>query len=52
MVQITISMYLSDRQVKNKKSEPLKSTREMPQQLAVGLAVQPSCEKKKDSQRI
>ena len=37
--QTTVSMCLTERQKNNKKSEALKSTREMPQQLAVGLAV-------------
>ncbi|KAK3708724.1 hypothetical protein QZH41_004431 [Actinostola sp. cb2023] len=37
--QSTISMTLSERQAQNKKSEILKVTKEMPQQLAVGLAV-------------
>ena len=40
-------MYLSDRQCKNKKSEKLKSSREMPQQLAVGLAVHQAVRSKK-----
>lgn len=39
LAQTTISMCLTERQVKNKKSETLQSTREMPEQLAVGLAV-------------
>ena len=39
LAQTTISMCLTERQVKNKKSETIQSTREMPEQLAVGLAV-------------
>lgn len=37
--QSTVSMCLTERQVGNKKSEIIKSSREMPQQLAIGLAV-------------
>lgn len=37
--QTTVSLCLTERQVKNPKSEVFKSAREMPQQLAVGLAV-------------
>ena len=39
LAQTTISMCLTERQVKSKKSETIQSTREMPEQLAVGLAV-------------
>ena len=45
--QCTVRMYLSDRQCKNKKSEKLKSSREMPQQLAVGLALHQAVRSKK-----
>ena len=45
--QYTVRMYLSDGQRKNKKSEKLKSSREMPQQLAVGLAVHQAVRSKK-----
>ena len=37
--QTTISMCLTERQSNNKKAEALRQSREMPQQLAVGLAV-------------
>lgn len=39
LVQSTVSMCLTEHQVGNKKSEIIKSSREMPQQLAIGLAV-------------
>ena len=39
LAQSTISMTLTDRQVKNVKSHVLQTAREMPQQLAVGLAI-------------
>ena len=39
LVQSTISMCLTERQIANKKSEIIRSSCEMPQQLAVGLAV-------------
>ena len=39
LVQSTVSRCLTERQVGNKKSEIIKSSREMPQQLAIGLAV-------------
>lgn len=39
LAQTTVSLTLSERQKKNKKSELLKITREMPQQLAIGLAI-------------
>lgn len=39
LVQTTISMCLTERQVTNKKSVTLRSSSEMPQQLAVGIAV-------------
>ena len=39
LAQSTISMTLTDRQVKHAKSDVLRTTREMPQQLAVGLAI-------------
>lgn len=45
--QTTVSMYLSDRQSKNKKSEMLNSVRDMPQQLAVGLTVHQEARSKK-----
>ena len=38
VAQNTMAMFLSDRQVSNKRSETFYSTREMPQQLAVGLS--------------
>ena len=37
--QSTISLTLTERQANNKKSEIIKTTREMPQQLGVGLAI-------------
>ncbi len=46
LVQSTISMCLTERQVGNKKSEIIKSSHEMPQQLAVGLAVHQSVRSK------
>ena len=46
LVQSTISMCLTERQVGNKKSEIFKSSREMPQQLAIGLAVHQSVRSK------
>ena len=39
LVQSTMSMCLTERQVGNKKSELVKSAREMPQQVAVGIAI-------------
>ena len=39
LCQTTVSMLLTERQVKNKKSDALRTTNEMPQQLGVGLAV-------------
>lgn len=39
LLQSTISMCLTERQIANKKSEIIRSSCEMPQQLAVGLAV-------------
>ena len=39
LAQTTISMCLTERQVQNNKSETIQSTREMPEQLAKGLAV-------------
>ncbi|KXJ12359.1 hypothetical protein AC249_AIPGENE6720 [Exaiptasia diaphana] len=45
--QSTIGMFLSDRQTKNKKSQKLNSSREMPQQVAVGLAVHQAARSKK-----
>ena len=39
LTQSTVAMCLSDRQVKHKKSETSRMTAEMPQQLAIGLAV-------------
>ena len=42
LVQSTLSTCLTERQVSNKKSEIFKSRREMPQQLAIGLAVHQS----------
>lgn len=46
LVQSTISMCLTERQIGNKKSEVIRSSREMPQQLAVGLAVHQSVRSK------
>lgn len=40
LAQTTVSMCLTDRQINNKKSKVLQVAREMPQQLADGLAVQ------------
>ena len=39
LVQSTISMCLTEHQVGNRKSEIIKSSREMPQQFTIGLAV-------------
>ena len=39
LTQSTVTMCLSDRQVKRKKSETTRMTAEMPKQLAIGLAV-------------
>ena len=39
LAQSTVSLTLTERQTKNKKSEMLRITREMPQQLAISLAV-------------
>ena len=39
LAQSTISLTLTERQANNKKSEVIKVTREMPQQLGVGLAI-------------
>ena len=39
LVQSTMSMCLTERQIGNKKSQVIKSSREMPLQLAVGIAV-------------
>ena len=39
LTQSTVAMCLSDRQMKHKKSETTRMTAEMPQQLAIGLAV-------------
>ena len=39
LAQSTISMTLTERQVKNKKSEVIRAGKEMPQQLAIGLAI-------------
>ena len=46
LVQSTISTCLTERQVGNKKSEIFKSSREMSQQLAIGLAVHQSVRSK------
>ena len=46
LVQSTMSMCLTERQIGNKKSDAIKSSREMPQQLAVGLAVHQSVRSK------
>lgn len=46
LVQSTISTCLTERQVGNKKSEIFKSSREMPQQLAIGLAIHQSVRSK------
>ena len=45
--ETTVTMFLNERQVKNKKSVILKSTREMPQQLAVGIALRQAIRSKK-----
>lgn len=37
--QSTVSLSFSDRQVQNKKSETVRMTNEMPQQLAIGIAI-------------
>lgn len=42
LVQSTVSMCLTEHQIGNKKSDVIKTTREMPQQLAVGLAIHQS----------
>lgn len=39
LAQSTISMTLTERQVTNKKSEVIRAGKEMPQQLAIGLAI-------------
>lgn len=39
LAQSTVSMCLTERQVQNKKSQTINITREMPEQLAVGIAV-------------
>ena len=39
LAQSTISMCLTERQLKNRKSQAINTTREMPQQLAVSLAI-------------
>ena len=46
LVQSTVSSCLTERQIGNKKSEVIKSTREMHQQLAVGLAIHQSTRSK------
>lgn len=46
LAQNTISMTLTERQVRNQKSEVLRATREMPQQLAIGLAIHQSIRSK------
>ena len=46
LVQSTMAMCLTERQIGNKKSEIIKSSREMPLQLAVGLAVHQSVRSK------
>lgn len=46
LVQSTISTCLTERQVGNNKSEIFKSSREMPQQLAIGLAIHQSVRSK------
>ena len=46
LAQTVVSMCLTDRQRNNKKSKVIKSTREMPQQLAVGLALRQSIRSK------
>lgn len=47
LVQSTVSLSLTERQIANRKSEFLKTSREMPQNLAVGLAVHQSVRSKK-----
>ena len=46
LVQSTVSMCLTERQIGNKKSDVIKTSREMPQQLAVGLAIHQSIRSK------
>lgn len=46
LTQSTISMCMTDRQVKNTKSQAINNTREMPQQLAVGLGIHQSIRSK------
>lgn len=46
LAQTVVSMCLTNRQRNNKKSKVIKSTREMPQQLAVGLALRQSIRSK------
>ena len=45
--QTTVSMFLSDRQVGNKKSKMVRFKREMPQQLAVGISMHQAFRSKK-----
>jgi len=47
LAQSTVSSWLSDRQVSNRKANALRQTREMPQQLAVGLAISHSIRSKR-----
>jgi len=47
LAQSTVSSWLSDRQVSNRKSNALKQTREMPQQLAIGLAIRQAIRSKR-----
>jgi len=47
LAQSTVSSWLSDRQVSNRKSKAHRQTREMPQQLAVGLAIRQASRSKR-----
>ena len=46
LAQSTVSMCMTKRQVKNKKSKTITTTREMPQQLAVSLAIHQAIQSK------
>ena len=47
LAQSTVSMYLSNYQISNKKSQSLRAMHEMPQQLAVGVAIRQATRSKK-----
>ena len=47
LAHTTVTMFVSEQQVRNKKSLSLRSTREMPQQLAVGIAIRQATRSKK-----